>query len=168
MLDDAPLGYITAYDSHAPSLTSPVELWPEVRRRPEMLSTVQGYHEVHEHRDHQIALNVHQLMDVWDFLGQQALPWDFARSIVNIPKDQTLGHWLEEVGNWNTPGGYGALIHHTLRNMILPQTDASLHPSPRRAYVSIYGESEDSRQRTGRPSPSWRPAGSSIKRTLIA
>jgi len=127
---DAPLGYVTAYDTHMPSLTSPVELWPELRRRPEMVATVPGYREVYEHRDYQIALNAHKLIEIWDFLGQQVLPWDFARSIVNIPKDQTLDRWLEEVASWNAPGGYGVLLHHTLRRIILPRSDASQRPLP--------------------------------------
>ena len=64
VLDDAPLGYLTAYDAGGPDLSNPVELWPELRRRPEFIATVRGYKKAYGHRDHQIALNTFKLMTV--------------------------------------------------------------------------------------------------------
>jgi hypothetical protein len=34
-----------------------------------LLTDVPRYQKAYGHRDHQIALNAHKLMEVWDFLG---------------------------------------------------------------------------------------------------
>ncbi len=130
MLEEAPLGYLTAYDTYVPDVDSPVEFWPELRRRPEVVATVRGYKEAYEHSDHQIALNAHKLLEVSDFLGGQVLPWDFARSIVNLPREQTLDQWLEQVAEWKVSGGFGVLLHEALRRIIIPQSDAAQRPLP--------------------------------------
>ena len=130
LLDDAPLGYMTAHDAHSPNPGPAVELWPELRRRPEFIATVHGYKKAYGHRDHQIALNAHKLMEVWDFLGKRMLPWEFARHIVMIPKEETLEQWLDRVANWNSPTSYGFLLYHTLRQIIAPQGDLALDPLP--------------------------------------
>jgi hypothetical protein len=91
---------------------------------------VWGYKKAYGHRDHQIALNAFKLMTVWDFLGKRRLPWDFARHITVIPKDQTLEQWLEQVANQNSPTSYGFLLYHTLRLIIAPRNDLALSPLP--------------------------------------
>ncbi len=128
LLEDPPLGYLTAYEDQR--LRSPVELWPELRCRPELAATAPGYHKTYEHRSYRLALNAYNLIEVWDFLGQKALPWDFARSIVDIPKDQTLEQWLQQAARWHAEGGYGDLLHDALRRIILPRSDPSLHALP--------------------------------------
>jgi hypothetical protein len=130
LLDDAPLGYMTAYDADKPDLSDPVELWPEMRRRPEFIATVRGYKKAYGHRDHQVSLNAHKVMEVWDFMGQKPLAWDFVRHIVVIPKDQTLDQWLHQVAHWSSPNSYGFLLYHTLQHIITPRSDASLSPLP--------------------------------------
>jgi hypothetical protein len=130
LLDDAPLGYMTAQDAHAPDPGPPVELWPELLRRPEYIATTRGYKKAYGHRDHQIALNAHKLMEVWNFLGQRTLPWDAARHVVVIPKGQTLEQWLGQVADWNSPTSYGFLLYHTLRQVIAPRSDPALDPLP--------------------------------------
>jgi hypothetical protein len=130
LLDDAPLGYLTAYDADRPDLSKPAELWPELRRRPEFIATGRGYKKAYAHRDHQIALNAHNLMEVWDFMGGRPLPWDFARHILVIPKGQTLEQWLHQVASWNNPNSYGFLLYHTLQRIITPKSDVALHPLP--------------------------------------
>jgi hypothetical protein len=130
VVDDAPLGYMTAHDAHSTDPGPPVELWPELQRRPEYMATTRGYKKGYGHRDHQIALNAHKLMEVWDFLGKRTLPWEAARHIVVIPKDQTLEQWLNQVANWNSPTSYGFLLYHTLRQIIAPQSDLALDPLP--------------------------------------
>jgi hypothetical protein len=107
LMDDAPTGYLTACDAEAPDLARPVELWPELQRRPEFMATVRGYQKVYGHRDRQIALNAHKLMEVFNFLGKRLLPWDFARHILNIPRDQTLEQWLDQIADWDSPTSYG-------------------------------------------------------------
>jgi hypothetical protein len=130
VLDDAPLGYLTAYDADKPDLSKPVELWPELLRRPEFIATVRGYKKAYGHRDHQIALNAFKLITVWDYLGKKPLPRDFARSIAVIQKDKTMEQWLDEVANWNSPSSYGYLLYHFLQQVITPRSDLALHPLP--------------------------------------
>lgn len=131
LLDDAPLGYLTAYDADKPDLSKPVELWPELRRRPEFIASAWGYKKAYGHHDHQIALNAFKLMTVWDFFGKKRLlPWDFARHITVIPKGQTLEQWLDQVANQNSPMSYGFLLYHSLRLIIAPRNDLSLNPLP--------------------------------------
>ncbi len=130
LLEDAPLGYLTAYNADKPDMARPVELWPELRRRPEFIAGVWGYKKGYGHRDHQIALNAFKLMTVWDFLGKRLLPWDAARHIVVIPKGQSLEQWLDQVANWNSPTSYGFLLYHTLKRIIAPRTDLALNPLP--------------------------------------
>lgn len=130
LLDDAPLGYLTAYDATSPGISKPVELWPELQRRPEFIASVWGYKKAYGQRDHQISLNAFKLMTVWDFIGKRPLPWDFARHITVIPKGHTLEQWLDQVGKHNSPTSYGFLLYHTLRLIISPRIDHALTPLP--------------------------------------
>ena len=131
LLDEAPLGYLTAHQVQAPAPAEPaLELWPEMRRRPEFIATMRGYKKAYGHRDHQVALNAHKLMEVWEFLGKRRLPWEFARQIVVIPKEQTMEQWLDQVANWNSPNSYGFLLYHTLKQIIAPKGDPALEPLP--------------------------------------
>lgn len=97
VLDDAPLGYFTAEDIRSARPGPPVELWPELRRRPEFVAAARGYQKAYGHRDHQSALNAHKLLEVWDFLGRRPLPWDAARHIAVLPKEQGLEEWLRRL-----------------------------------------------------------------------
>ena len=130
LLDDAPRGYLTAYHAEDPDLTQPVELWPELLRRPEFLASVWGFQKEYNHLDHQIALNAFKLMTVWHILDKQVLPWDFARAITVIPKEQTLEQWLGQIARQNNPTAYGGLLHHTLKRIIAPRHDLALTPLP--------------------------------------
>lgn len=130
LLDDAPRGYLTAYHMEKPDLAKPVELWPELQRRPEFLASVWGYKKSYSHHDHQTAINAFKLMTVWNFLGKRILPWDFARAITVIPKQQTLEQWLDQLEDKNNPSAYGLLLYHTLKKIIAPRSDLSLSPLP--------------------------------------
>jgi len=131
LLDDAPLGYMVAEDVQSATPGAAVELWPELQRRPEYIATTRGYKKAYGHRDHQVALNAHKLLEVWNFLGRRPLPWDAARHILVCPKDQTLEQWLNELAEWNSPTSYGFLLYHTLRRIIAPQGDLAIDPLPR-------------------------------------
>jgi hypothetical protein len=154
LLDNAPLGYLTAYDCNEPDLSKPVELWPELLRRPEFIASVWGYRKAYGHQAHQIALNAFKLMAVRDFFGEkkQLLPWDFARHITIIPKGKTLEQWLDQVAGQNSPTSYGFLLYHTLRLIISPRNDLALNPLPEpitypytatRAFESAYWKTID-------------------------
>lgn len=130
MLEDAPVGYFTAYRQGQRDLSRSVELWPELQNRPEYSALVEGYSEVYAHRDHQIALNAEKLLEAHELFSGEALPYDFARQLVNIPKDQSLEQWLGEVAEWRSSSGEGPLVHRRLRRIILPFRDPVLQPWP--------------------------------------
>jgi hypothetical protein len=132
LLKDAPSGYITAYDAEEPDLDSPLELWPELARRPEFMISMHGYKRRYGHPEHQLALNAHKLMEVSDFLGNAVLSSDFARSILNIPRDQTLEQWMEMAGKWRTP--QGSLLRHVLRSIVAPRPDSAAVLPPALTY----------------------------------
>jgi hypothetical protein len=98
VLPDAPTGYLTAYRAGRMDLARPVELWPRRLARPEYLAAVRGFEMAHEHREHQAAVNVRKLLDMWNLLGQRPLLRSFARQLLTIPKHETLEDWLESLG----------------------------------------------------------------------
>ncbi|HTY57309.1 MAG TPA: hypothetical protein VMF59_00770, partial [Bacteroidota bacterium] len=98
LVDNAPLGYLTAYDSAAYHLEDPVELWPVPGERPELMAGMSGYAKRYEHRDHQDALNAQKLIEVSGAFGDTPLTSDFARSILNIPKGERAEGWIESLG----------------------------------------------------------------------
>jgi Peptidase family M28 len=100
VLPDAPLGYLTAYDSEQPvgaDLAHPIELWPRLRRREPHLAAVELFqHAQQSHHNHpyQTCVNVRKLLDSRQLLGDRALPRSFARQLLTAAKAETLDGWL--------------------------------------------------------------------------
>jgi hypothetical protein len=94
VLSDAPLGYLTAYDADRPDLARPVELWPRLLRREAHLTGLQFGTREHNRHPYQAALNVRKILDSRQLLGRP-LPRSLARSLLTLPKDQTLDGWLQ-------------------------------------------------------------------------
>ena len=130
LLDDAPGGYFTCYDTRAAHVSSPVELWPEFQHRPEMVTLAREYEHPFEHHHHQMALNANKLLEVWESLERRPLPRSFARSILTLPKDQTLEQWLHEVATSAARDQGGDILEDTLRRILLPDGDPSLRLLP--------------------------------------
>ncbi len=93
VLPSAPLGYLTAYDADKPDLDHPVEFWPRMLQREWHRAATDLFDRAHDDRRHQTARNVRKLLDVRDVMGR-ALPCAFARSMLALPCEQTLGEWL--------------------------------------------------------------------------
>jgi hypothetical protein len=121
VLEDAPLGYLTAYDKETHDLDSPVELWPVLGRRPELMAGMRGYSRKYEHKEHQDALNAGKLIGVSDFFGEARLPSDFARSILNVARNETAEEWIKSIGKRRSREG--KLLAEKLRRIIKPQVD---------------------------------------------
>jgi hypothetical protein len=118
VLENAPTGYLTAYDRNEYNLDSPVELWPVFSQRPELMAGMRGYSKQYEHREHQDALNAHKLIEVSDFLGDARLPSDFARSILNIPRSETAEEWIKSAGKRKSSDA--KLLSQKLRRIVNP------------------------------------------------
>jgi hypothetical protein len=125
VLEDALSGYITAYDGSAFNIETPVELWPELARRPELMFGLTGYGKKYEHGDHQDSLNAHKLIEVSDYLGDSRLSSDFARSILAIPRGETSDDWIKGISKRKTPEA--RLLTEKLRRIVLPEPDS---PAP--------------------------------------
>ncbi|MHB8626970.1 MAG: M28 family metallopeptidase [Aggregatilineales bacterium] len=96
VLHDAPPGYFTAYQSDAPDLAHPIELWPHLLRREIYLSALQSFEGKHDHYKHQTALNVLSILDNRQ-LVKHPLRRSFARHMLRIAKHETLDHWLKSL-----------------------------------------------------------------------
>jgi hypothetical protein len=87
LLDDAPLGVLTAYDEENPR----IELIPRILdRRPQRLALGAFGRSLE-------TSNIHKILECWELDGKRPLNPGFARSLLRIPKDQTLDEWLDEL-----------------------------------------------------------------------
>jgi len=86
-LDDAPLGVITAYDEKHHY----IELTPRLLDRAPQRLTIEAFGRSRE------TSNVHKILECWELDGKRPLHPSFARSLLRIPKDQTLHEWLDEL-----------------------------------------------------------------------
>jgi len=90
-------GYLTAYHIQTPDPGSPVELWPRIVRRKIPSAMLRYFDTVHDHYHHQTALNLITLYDTWEISGGKLLERDFARSLIRIPREETLEQWLKQL-----------------------------------------------------------------------
>ena len=122
-VEDGPQGYLTAYRIGADDRRSPVELWPQFRRRSELIAAMEGYKKAHDHRDHQFALNACALVDASEALGGAVLPSGFARSILNIARQESFEEWLAKSPQPKAP--QGAPVRRLLSSLVAPPPDAA-------------------------------------------
>jgi hypothetical protein len=131
VLQDAPLGYLTAYATGTPpgpaddvaaarlasraafrvpqaALERPAELWPCLHRRPLLLEALPLYHETG--KGPTTARNVRKLFDAFALRGGRPLPRRLARQLVTAPRDETLKQWLEALPGPALAAGAAALI----------------------------------------------------------
>ena len=106
ILDDAPLGYLTAYHLKekrrsragcAAVLEHSVELWPRMLRREPHLAAIELFDHKHNHHPYLTALNVRKLLDTRRLMDGRPLPRSFCRSMLTLPKHETLDSWLENL-----------------------------------------------------------------------
>ncbi len=92
----APAGYLTAYLDQAPDLAHSVELWPRLVRRSACLAALLDKEKVHEHYQHQTALNVLSILDNRELLGKP-LSRTFARQMLRLAEHLSLEAWLVQL-----------------------------------------------------------------------
>jgi len=97
IITDQLTGFLTAYQSDKPDPVNVVKLWPRLLRRELQLSVFSTFDSVHDHYLHQTSLNLASLLDAYDVFGEKPLPRHFARSLIRIPKKETLEQWLESL-----------------------------------------------------------------------
>jgi hypothetical protein len=129
LVDDAPLGYLTAYPVGAKNLAKPVELWPRLLKRSDYLSSLQNFETVHDHYPHQTALNLLTLLDAYQEQGERPLWRSFARAMLRIAKHETLEEWLSRLPDHANPPQVGLDMQARLGKILEPvETPQTLPP----------------------------------------
>ena len=95
VVDDGPLGYLTAYDADRPGPDEAVELWPRLLDREPYKAAGSLFGRVRDPRDEETAENCRKLLDARELLGGRPLPRSFARRLLKAPRRQTLDGWLD-------------------------------------------------------------------------
>ena len=117
-LDDAPLGYLTAYRTDAVDFAHPVELFPRLLRRENYLSALKYFETEHDHYAHQTALNLIALFDVWKAFGEQSLPKSFARELIRTAKEESLDDWVSRLSEHTTQRTEARRMQQTMQSLV--------------------------------------------------
>lgn len=95
-LEEAPLGYFTAYRTNDTDLSKAVELYPRMLKREVMLAALRRGDQAERDRK-RLPLNVLALLDSWQLWGERPLPPTLARQMLRVEKNETIGDWLESL-----------------------------------------------------------------------
>ncbi len=117
-LEDAPLGYLTAYRADKPDLAAPVELFPRLLRRDLYLSALKHFDNKHDYYAHQTPLNILELLNSHAMLGGRPLPRTFARRLLQIAKEETLEEWLSSLPERAGVPAQGARMKKALEDIL--------------------------------------------------
>jgi len=128
MLSEEILGYLTACPAHSGEACEPVELWPRLLRRPEMVSALLDFENVHDYYNHQTNLNLLTLLDVWQLRGSRPLPRSFARSLLRIAHEESLEAWLKSLPEHAIEPDRGRRMQAVVEMRLEPPEAASVLP----------------------------------------
>lgn len=142
LIDDALLGYLTAYDTETLDLARPIELFPRLLRREEYVTALRSFETEHDHYAHQTALNLIALFDVWKELGEQPLPRSFARRLIRTANAESLAEWLKGLPDHSTLPAAAVQIRQALDSRVreddaLPES-ITFETTATRAYEEAY------------------------------
>lgn len=130
LLDNAPLGYLTAYRNDKIDLQHPVELWPVLHERDFVLDALRDADEAHDIYRHQTGLNVVNLVDLYDRLDHERLPASFARQSLRIALHESLDDWLNSLPSRTVRPASGRRIRAGLKKLIAPPRANAKLPKP--------------------------------------
>jgi hypothetical protein len=94
LIENAPLGYLTAYRAEEMDFDRRVELWPRLLQREPHLANVELFRSLEGQRPHWTLINARKLLDAFERHGSEPLPRTFARRLLTVPKSCTLEGWL--------------------------------------------------------------------------
>lgn len=130
LLEDAPLGYLTAYRTDKIDLRHPVELWPVLEQREFVLDALRDVNEAHDVYRHQTGLNVVNLVDLYDRLDRERLDASFARQSLRIAHHDSLDDWLNSLPSRTVRPASGRRIRSGLKKLIAPPRANAKLPEP--------------------------------------
>lgn len=130
LLDDPPLGYLTAYRADKIDLRHPIELFPVLHRREFVLDALREVNEAHDVYRHQTGLNVVNLVDLYERWDNGKLPASFARASLRMARQESLDAWLDSLPRRTFHAASGRRIRDGLERLLAPpRADAQL-PEP--------------------------------------
>ncbi|MCX6247379.1 MAG: M28 family peptidase [Bacteroidetes bacterium] len=118
-------GYFTGYHREDPDLSDPVELWPRFRRREPLLVALENFNPEHDKYLHQTSMNVLALIDTWDLMGRGRMKRDIARSLVRIPKEETLEGWLTSLPGRSVDPVRAKIVVNAIDKILEPAGEAA-------------------------------------------
>lgn len=120
LVEDGPLGYLTAYDARRPHPGRAVELWPRLLRRAPHLAAAEIFDVDHDHRYHRTTINVRKLLDAAELLGQAPLGREFARQLLTLAKHDSLDEWLGSLARRTVNAPAADLLADVIRDRLEP------------------------------------------------
>jgi hypothetical protein len=94
---DSLTGYLTAYHENDVKFADPIELWPNIQKRPLYLAAINDFHSRHDHYARQTTFNIITLFDSWLMQDKKPLVRTYAHKLLNLSKHKSLEQWLEEL-----------------------------------------------------------------------
>jgi len=145
ILADQLTGFLTAYKSDEPDPGNTIKLWPRLLKRELHLSVFRNFDTVHDHYLHQTSLNLASLLDAHEVFDGKALQRHFARSLLRIPKKETLEQWLDSLPELSRDEKIANKIKASVEklltkqdNTFFPSDNLTYHSTAIRVYEEVY------------------------------
>lgn len=131
LIENAPLGYLTAYHPEQPDLSKPLPLYPRLLRRPVYLSAIENFDDAaHDVFRHETPLKIVRLLDTWARQGARPLRRSFAQQVLHPPKGESLDEWLRALPERTTERRAGKPMQRALARILAPAQRSPGLPLP--------------------------------------
>jgi hypothetical protein len=117
-------GYLTACDAVNPDLSDVIELWPRFDRRDVYISILKDIDPAKDHYLHQGSFNLLTLLDTHEYLVRGPLPETFARSLIRIPRHDTIEELLGRIPGRFRDKKKGKAVSTFLENILEPDDNS--------------------------------------------
>jgi hypothetical protein len=121
VLDEAPLGYLTAYRSDRINLQKPVELWPRILQRPEHEAAIELFTKSKEHPLRHALVNILKLLDTWQLRGSTPLPRRLAQQLLCHSRSHDFDGWLAQLREHAGSDKQGLRLVEHLTEVVEPE-----------------------------------------------
>ncbi len=120
---DLIIGHLSGYHIKDREMSSPVEFWPRLMRRPLYLSALLDFNTKNDHYSHQTPLNIISLFEAWEMQNRKPLKRSYAYHLLNISKHKTLEEWLEEITLHTNDRMTGSKMKEEILSILEPSRD---------------------------------------------